>query len=108
MYARVRCRGSEAAVLNFKPLIALFSGPALSAPALLPSLRFICMRHPMQATDGRPLSVLAYHLFSRTSLMERFHISDVRLARFLVAIEDGYPEVSWALCASCNYVIIPL
>jgi hypothetical protein len=44
-------------------------------------------------TNGRPLSTLAYALISqRSGLASHFHLSDVRLARYLTTIEDGYPE----------------
>jgi len=43
-----------------------------------------------EVTNNRPLSTLAFALFSRSKLIPRFEISEVKLARFLVAIEDGY------------------
>ncbi|KAF5826760.1 hypothetical protein DUNSADRAFT_2121 [Dunaliella salina] len=43
-----------------------------------------------EVTSNRPLSTLAFALFSRSNLIPRFEISEVKLARFLVAIEDGY------------------
>jgi len=36
-----------------------------------------------EATAGRPLSTLAFALFSRSNLLPRFNISDVKLARYV-------------------------
>lgn len=43
-------------------------------------------------TNNRPLSVLAFALLVRTGMVKRFGLDEVRLARFLVAIEEGYPD----------------
>ena len=43
-----------------------------------------------EATGGRPLSALAYHLFDQTGLTKRLKLDRIKLSRFLVQIEDGY------------------
>jgi hypothetical protein len=43
-----------------------------------------------EATGGRPLSALAYHLFDQTGLTTRLKLDRVKLSRFLIRIEDGY------------------
>jgi len=41
-------------------------------------------------TDNHPLSTLAFYLFSRTNLISALKLKEVKLARFLLRIEDGY------------------
>eukprot|EP00798_Chlamydomonas_sp_ICE-L_P016317 gene16317-22506_t len=44
-----------------------------------------------RATNGRPLSVMAFTLFKRAEIISRFGLNEQKLIRFLVYIEDGYP-----------------
>ncbi|MEW5305766.1 MAG: hypothetical protein WDW36_008285 [Sanguina aurantia] len=43
-----------------------------------------------EATHGRPLSTLAFFLFSSSGLIQSFSLPTKQLVRFLMAIEDGY------------------
>ena len=43
-----------------------------------------------EATSGRPLSALAFHLFEQTGLTSRLKLDKTKLSRFLICIEDGY------------------
>ncbi|GFH09652.1 phosphodiesterase [Haematococcus lacustris] len=45
-----------------------------------------------EVSQGRPLSTLAFALLRRMHLIAHFQLSEARLARFLCAIEDGYPS----------------
>jgi hypothetical protein len=45
-----------------------------------------------EATDGHPLSTLAYFLFSNSGLMHTFNINALKLARFLRVAEDAYRD----------------
>ena len=42
------------------------------------------------ATNGRPLSSLAFYLFKRMDIVSKFKLNEARLARFLIRMEDGY------------------
>ena len=44
------------------------------------------------ASHGRPLSSLAFFLFKRMGLISKFKLNEARLARFLLRVEDGYPD----------------
>ncbi|GAX75245.1 hypothetical protein CEUSTIGMA_g2690.t1 [Chlamydomonas eustigma] len=46
----------------------------------------------MDVTGGRPLSVLAHHLFKRYDLIDKFQLDEMRLVQFLLRIEEGYPS----------------
>jgi hypothetical protein len=48
-----------------------------------------------EATQGHPLSTLAFYLFSRANLLTYFNINPIKLARFLRAVEDGYRDVPY-------------
>ncbi|GFH17868.1 PDEase domain-containing protein, partial [Haematococcus lacustris] len=45
-----------------------------------------------EVSGGRPLSTLAFALLRRMHLIQHFQLREGRLARFLCAIEDGYPN----------------
>lgn len=45
-----------------------------------------------EVCQGHPLSTLAFYLFSRNGLIQKYDLEEVRLARFLRRIESGYPE----------------
>lgn len=45
-----------------------------------------------ELTNNKPLSVLAMDLFNRHGLIDFFHFDKEKLERFLVAIEEGYPD----------------
>ena len=45
-----------------------------------------------EVSNGRPLSCLAFYLLKSSSLISSFRLKEARLARFLIAIEDGYPD----------------
>lgn len=45
-----------------------------------------------QLSQGRPLSLLAYHLFKVTGLVARLGLDEKRLVGYLMRIEDGYPN----------------
>ncbi|MEW5314060.1 MAG: hypothetical protein WDW38_005584 [Sanguina aurantia] len=47
------------------------------------------------ASQGRPLSTLAYYLIHRAGLVQRFKLPGAQLARFLMAVEDGYQDNSY-------------
>ena len=54
-----------------------------------------CAPFGPQATGGRPLSCLAYHLIQRQSLVGLLQLDEQRLATFLMAVEDQYPSNSY-------------
>ncbi|MEW5301730.1 MAG: hypothetical protein WDW36_004570 [Sanguina aurantia] len=43
-----------------------------------------------ELTEGRPLSTLAYFLFSQSQVLSSIHLPGIKLARLLRKIEDGY------------------
>eukprot|EP00877_Chromochloris_zofingiensis_P005018 jgi/Chrzof1/14517/Cz09g05220.t1 len=43
------------------------------------------------AANGRPLSLLGFYLISRSELIQKCQLDEVKLASFLMRIEDGYP-----------------
>eukprot|EP00877_Chromochloris_zofingiensis_P004947 jgi/Chrzof1/14453/Cz09g03150.t1 len=43
------------------------------------------------AANGRPLSLLGFYLISRSELISKCQLDEVKLARYLMRIEDGYP-----------------
>lgn len=45
-----------------------------------------------RASNGRPLSVVGFYLLKHSGLVEKFQIDEARLARYLIRIEDGYPD----------------
>lgn len=45
-----------------------------------------------EVTGGRPLSTLAFALFTRYQLIAKYQINEVKLARFLCRLEDNYSE----------------
>ena len=45
-----------------------------------------------RASDGHPLSVMAFYLFKKMDITKRFHLNETKLARFLIHIEEGYPN----------------
>ena len=45
-----------------------------------------------EASGGRPLSCLGFHLLKRSGVMKHFHLDETKLARFLIRIEEGYPN----------------
>ncbi len=45
-----------------------------------------------QLSQGRPLSLLAFHLMVATGLVARLQLDEERLVRYLMRIEDGYPN----------------
>ena len=45
-----------------------------------------------EASSGRPLSCLAFFLFKRSDLISKFNLNETKLARFLMRIEEGYPN----------------
>ena len=45
-----------------------------------------------EASNGRPLSSLAFFLFKKMGLISKFKLNEARLARFLLRIEDGYKD----------------
>ncbi|KAJ9515550.1 hypothetical protein QJQ45_021631 [Haematococcus lacustris] len=45
-----------------------------------------------EVSGGRPLSTLAFALLRRMHLIQHFQLREGHLARFLCAIEDGYPN----------------
>ncbi len=47
-----------------------------------------------EATHGHALSVLGFWLLSRSGLVKRFSLPEVKLARYLRAVEEGYPEAN--------------
>ena len=55
-------------------------------------VRTSCALMAPQATGGRPLSCLAYHLIQRQSLAGMLQLDEQRLATFLMAVEDRYPS----------------
>lgn len=44
------------------------------------------------ASDGRPLSMLAFYLLKRSGLVQSMSLDEAKLAAFLLRIEDGYPN----------------
>ena len=46
--------------------------------------------NPLQATDGRPLSCLAFCLMQRRGLIHTLRLDEQRLAKFLLEVEDRY------------------
>ena len=46
----------------------------------------------MTASAGRPLSCLAFFLFKRMKLMSTFRLNEAKFVRFLIRVEDGYPD----------------
>ena len=45
-----------------------------------------------EASQGHPLSTLAYFLFHKSGLISNFNLHPIKLARFLRIIEAGYPS----------------
>eukprot|EP00798_Chlamydomonas_sp_ICE-L_P002633 gene2633-5006_t len=43
-------------------------------------------------SNGRPLSVLSFALFKRSGAVEKFELHEQILVKFLMKIEDGYPN----------------
>lgn len=44
------------------------------------------------ATNGKPLSALAFFLFSQAGLIKAFNMPTSQLIRYLMAIEEGYSD----------------
>lgn len=42
------------------------------------------------ASSHRPLSLLAFHLLTKSGLVHSFNLNETKLARFLQRVEDGY------------------
>ncbi len=47
-----------------------------------------------EATGGKALSVLGFWLMRRAGLTKRFSLPEIKLARYLRAVEEGYPEAN--------------
>ena len=45
-----------------------------------------------EVSGGRPLSLLSYALLKHHGLVDTFKMDDHRLVKFLMRIEDGYPN----------------
>ncbi len=45
-----------------------------------------------EVSGGRPLSLLSYALMKHNGLVDKFQMDDHRLVKFLMRIEDGYPN----------------
>ncbi|GMH41896.1 hypothetical protein BSKO_09806 [Bryopsis sp. KO-2023] len=45
-----------------------------------------------KATDGHPLSTLTFWLLQRSGAIKNFDLDEIRLARFLRKVEEGYPN----------------
>ncbi|GIL91655.1 hypothetical protein Vretimale_9589 [Volvox reticuliferus] len=45
-----------------------------------------------EVSGGRPLSLLSYALLKRCEVADKFEMDDHRLVKFLMRIEDGYPN----------------
>lgn len=43
-------------------------------------------------SGGRPLSMLAFALLKRSGLVETFELDEEKLVKFLMLVEDGYPQ----------------
>jgi hypothetical protein len=43
-------------------------------------------------SQGRPLSLLAFHVMKATGLVSRLQLEEQRLVCYLMRIEDGYPN----------------
>jgi hypothetical protein len=45
-----------------------------------------------QLSQGRPMSLLAFRLLKTTGLISRLGLDEQCLVRYLMRIEDGYPN----------------
>lgn len=45
-----------------------------------------------EASNGRPLSMLAFFLLKRNGLVDSLKMDEHKLAAFLIRVEDGYPD----------------
>ena len=45
-----------------------------------------------EVSNGRPLSCLAFYIMKKMDLVRWFHLDEHKLARFLLRIEQGYPN----------------
>ncbi|PNW81070.1 hypothetical protein CHLRE_07g342350v5 [Chlamydomonas reinhardtii] len=45
-----------------------------------------------EVSGGRPLSLLSYALMKHNGLVDKFQMDDHRLVKFLMRVEDGYPN----------------
>ncbi len=45
-----------------------------------------------EVSGGRPLSLLSYALLKRCEVADKFQMDDHRLVKFLMRVEDGYPN----------------
>lgn len=45
-----------------------------------------------EVSGGRPLSLLSYALLKRCEVADKFEMDDHRLVKFLMRVEDGYPN----------------
>ena len=43
-----------------------------------------------EASIGRPLSCLAFHLMKKMNIVKHFQLDEIKLTRFLMRIEQGY------------------
>lgn len=44
-----------------------------------------------EVSGGRPLSLLAFALFKRCEMLDKFELDEHKLVKFLMRIEEGYP-----------------
>lgn len=44
-----------------------------------------------EVSGGRPLSLLAFSLFKRCEMLDKFQLDEHKLVKFLMRVEDGYP-----------------
>jgi hypothetical protein len=58
-----------------------------------------------EASYGRPLSLLSFYLFKQHNLISQLQLHEVKLARYLMCIEDGCVPDPLLACFACLLVL---